>query len=125
MKERTQERFHRLLGALDELIAQEAGNLAERDFEAVGAVQRRAEPVIAELAALASDVDSELARARVAAVLARRQHNLDLIESQLATARTELLAVQESTSRLGRIAPAYGRAERPMRSGMLRLNAAG
>lgn len=125
MKDRSRERFHRLLGALDELVSQEANDVAAGDFEAVGAVQRRAAPVVAELAALGPDVANDLARARVAALLARRQHNIDLIETQLATARAELLAVQESASRLGRIAPAYGRAERPVRNASSRLNAAG
>lgn len=113
------------MGALDELVSQEANNVVERDFEAVADVQRRAAPVVAEIAALAPDVENELARARVAALLARRQHNIDLIEAQLATARNELMAVQESMSRLGRVAPAYGRAERPVRGGISRLNAAG
>ncbi len=125
MKQSPRERFHRLLGALDELVSQEANNVVEGDFEAVAAVQRRAAPVVDEIAALAPEVDNEIARARVAALLARRQHNIDLIETQLATARSELLAVQESMSRLGRIAPAYGRAEREPRGGMSRLNATG
>ncbi len=125
MKQSPRERFHRLLGALDELVSQEASNVAEGDFEAVAAVQRRAAPVVDEIAALAPEVNNEIARARVAALLARRQHNIDLIETQLETARSELLAVQESMSRLGRIAPAYGRAEREARGGVSRLNAIG
>jgi|GEM_PF-2019575 hypothetical protein len=125
MKQSPRERFHRLLGALDELISQEANNVADGDFEAVAAVQRRAAPVVEEIAALAPEVDNDIARARVAALLARRQHNIDLIGAQLETARSELMAVQESVSRLGRIAPAYGRAEGGARGGMSRLNATG
>ncbi len=125
MKQSPRERFHRLIGALDELVSLEANNVADGDFEAVAAVQRRAAPVVEEIAALAPDVDSEIARARVAALLARRQHNIDLIGVQLETARNELLAVQESMSRLGRVAPAYGQAERGVRGGVSRLNAAG
>lgn len=119
------ERFHRLLGALDQLVEQEATTLAEGDYEEVGRIQRRAEPVVAGLLELGPDAADELTRARVAALLARRQHNIDLMETQLATARAELLAVQESATRIARIAPAYGRAERPARSSAARLNAAG
>lgn len=125
MKQSPRERFHRLIGALDELVSLEANNVAEGDFEAVAAVQRRAAPVVEEIAALAPEVDNEIARARVAALLARRQHNIDLMGVQLETARNELLAVQESMSRLGRVAPAYGRSERAARGGMSRLNATG
>jgi hypothetical protein len=112
VKQSPRQKFHRLVGALDELVAQETATLADRDFATVSEIQERAAPIVAGLAALGPDVADELARARVAGLLARRQHNIDFIEAQLATARDELQALQESTRRVASIAPVYGRAER-------------
>ena len=112
MKQSPRQKFNRLLGALDELVAQETATLADRDFEGVREIQERAAPVVAGLAELGPDVADELARARVAGLLARRQHNIDFIETQLATVREELQSLQESTRRVASIAPVYGRAER-------------
>ncbi len=104
--------FSRLLGALDELVAQETGTLGEGDYAATLEIQRRAQPLVEALSGLGIAAADDLARARVAGLLARRQHNIDFLESQLATARAELLSVQESTRRVACIAPAYGRTER-------------
>jgi hypothetical protein len=103
------EKFNRLLGALDDLVSREAAMLAAGDYLAVNAIQRRAEPLVAGLAALGESAADAVARAKVAALLARRQHSMDFLESQLETARAELLAVEESTQRVSRIAPVYGR----------------
>jgi hypothetical protein len=102
-------KFNRLVGALEELVTQEAAVLAENNFEAVGEIQSRAQPLVEAIAGMGDDVSDAVARARVAGLLARRQHNIDFIESQLATARAELIAVQESTHRAAKIAPVYGR----------------
>lgn len=122
--EAPEQKFNRLLGALDELVALEAATLAQRDFTAVDAIQRRAEPLVAGLAELGPEAADARARARVASLLSRRQHSIEFLESQLATAREELNSVQESTQRVARIAPVYGRAESagPASS---KLNAAG
>ena len=117
--------FSRLLGALDELVAQEAGALGERDFAATLEIQRRAQPLVDALSDLGIAAADDLARARVAGLLARRQHNMDFLESQLATARAELLAVQESTRRVACIAPAYGRTERRAAPALSSFKAAG
>ena len=79
------QKFNRLLGALDELVAQETATLASRDFEAISEIQQRAAPLVEGLTALGVDAADDIARARVAALLARRQHNIDFIETQLAT----------------------------------------
>lgn len=105
------QKFHRLVTALDELVTQETVNLNDRDFEAVLDIQARAEPVIAAIVALGSEAVDQLNRARLTSLLARRQGNIDVIESQLAATRDELHAVQASTARVSRIAPVYGRAE--------------
>ena len=73
-----------------------------------------------------ADVPPEVARhLRSMQLLARRQHNMDFLESQLATARAELLAVQESTRRVACIAPAYGRTERRAAPALSSFKAAG
>lgn len=106
---RQQQTFNRLVGALEDLVTQEAATLAERNYEAAGQIQLRAQPVVEAIADLGGSVSDAVARARVAGLLARRQHSIDFLESQLATARAELMAVQESTLRAAQIAPAYGR----------------
>jgi hypothetical protein len=93
------------------LVALEAATLAQRDFDAVNSIQKRTEPLVAALAELGAGAADDRARARVASLLSRRQHSIDFLESQLATARNELNSVQESTQRVARIAPVYGRAE--------------
>jgi hypothetical protein len=103
-----QQKFNRLVGALEELVTHEAAVLAEHDYEAVGDVQRRAQPLVEAIAGMGDDISDAVARARVAGLLARRQHNIDFLECQLATARAELMAVQESSLRASKIAPVYG-----------------
>ena len=121
--EKPQQTFNRLVGALDDLVTQEAATLAERDYEAAIKIQDRAEPLVSAIVDLGAVVADAVARARVAGLLARRQHSIDLLESQLATARAELMAVQESTLRVSQIAPVYGRAPQLPRTE--RFNAAG
>lgn len=109
--EAPQQTFTRLVGALDDLVTREAATLAERDFEGACEIQRRTGPLVDAIAQLGSEVADAVARARVAGLLARRQHSIDFLETQLATAREELMAVQESTMRVNQIAPVYGRPE--------------
>ena len=104
-----QKKFNRLVEALEDLVTHEAATVAEHNYAAVADIQRRSEPVVEAIAELGGVVADAVARARVAGLLARRQHSIDYIESQLATARSELMAVQESTSRVAQIGPAYGR----------------
>jgi hypothetical protein len=101
-------RFGRLLDALDDLVSQEAITASARDYEAVGHIQRRSAAVVEGLAALGPVVADARAKARVASLLARRQHTIENIESQLATTRDELHAIEQSERHMARIAPAYG-----------------
>lgn len=109
--EAARRKFDRLLGALDDLVTQEAATLQARDFDSVVAIGQRADPVVAGLAELAPEVADDLARAKVAGLLARRQHNMDFLETQLVTAREELLALSSSMRRVSRLVPAYAKAE--------------
>ena len=90
-------------------MTHEAATIAGHNFEAVGEIQRRAQPLVEAIASMGPEIADSVARARVAGVLARRQHSIDFLESQLETARSEMMAVQESTRRAARIAPVYGR----------------
>jgi hypothetical protein len=121
--EAPQQKFNRLVSALDELVTREAATLAEHDYEKVIEIQRSAGPVVDAIAGLGSAISDDVARARVAGLLARRQHSIDALETQLATARAELMAVQESTLRVAQIAPVYGRPS--ARSRASQFNAAG
>jgi hypothetical protein len=69
--------------------------------------------LVEAIAGMGADISDAVARARVAGLLARRQHNIDFLESQLATARAELMAVQESSLRAAKIAPVYGQPRGP------------
>lgn len=109
----SEQKFHRLVGALEELVSHETAILAEHNYEAVGQVQQRAQPLVEAIAGMGADISDAVARARVAGLLAQRQHNIEFLESQLATARTELMAVQESSLRAAKIAPVYGRPTAP------------
>lgn len=123
MTETPRRRFSRLLAALDDLVEREAIGVAARDLVTVGEMQQRAAPLVAGLAELGMEAADEAARARVAALLARRQHSINLMESQLAVLREELLALGEGTRRVAQIAPVYGRAEGA--AGWQRLRAIG
>ena len=105
----SQQRFNRLVGALEDLVTHEAATIAGHNFEAVGEIQQRAQPLVEAIAGMGADVADAVARARVAALLARRQHSIEYLESQLETARSEMMAIQESTLRAAKIAPVYGR----------------
>jgi predicted component of type VI protein secretion system len=107
--EAPRQRFNRLVGALEDLVTREAATLAEHDYEKVQEIQNSTAPLVAAIAGLGQDIRDDVARARVAGLLARRQHSIDVLESQLATARDELMAVQGSALRVAQIAPVYGR----------------
>ncbi len=107
--EAPRQRFSRLLTALDELVTREAATVQAGDLAEVQSIQRRTGALVNALAGMRPDAADPTARAHIADLLARRQHSIEFLESQLATARAELLAVQESTRRVARIAPVYGR----------------
>jgi len=109
--ETSHRKFTRLLDVLDDLVEREAIGVEARDFQTVTEVQRRAGPIVAGLAELGLDAADEGARARVAAVMARRQRSIDLIGAQLAMAQQELLELGEGARRAAQVGPVYGRAE--------------
>lgn len=107
--ESSRQKFDRLTQALADIIDLEQASLASGDTADLAEIQHRAGSVVGAIVALPDEVRDAAARARIASLLSRRQGNIDLIESQLATMRDEIQAVQASTGRMARIAPAYGR----------------
>jgi len=77
--EPTRQKFNRLLDAFDDLVRDEALTLARGDFASIAEIQRRASPLVTGLAELGESAADAVARARVAAVLARRQHTIDYL----------------------------------------------
>ena len=104
-------KFARLVDVFDRLVNEESAIQRESEFEQLADLHRRLQPVVDGLVALGLDVAGDTDRDRLAAIHARRQVNLDLIESQLVTTRTELNAVQESGHRVAKIVPLYGKAD--------------
>ncbi|ACB73730.1 hypothetical protein [Opitutus terrae] len=121
--ESSTEKFDRLLKALDELVAEEAALIRAADYAAIGGVQKRAEPVLAALTALAPENASVEARKRVGILLERREQNIETLRTRAVVAREELDSLQGSARRAARIAPVYGQAAG--KSGPQRLRAAG
>ena len=105
----------RLLVALEELVAQEAGRLEARDFAAVVRIQERAAPLIEHLAVHGREISDEAFRARVRAVLARRQRTGEWLGAQLARVREELRQTVIAQRRMAQMAPAYAGMSRPRR----------
>ncbi len=101
------ETWVRLIGALEDLAAQEALLLRGADFTAVLATQARAAPLVERLVALAGTADAA-ARARLSAVQALRSRSLEWLGAELARGREELQAMQVSRRRIAQIAPVYG-----------------
>lgn len=105
-------RFDRLVGVLEELVASEADTVRARDFGALADLQDRTGTVVSTLVGMEPALADARARARVVSVLSRRQHTIELLESELAVAREELNALEASTQRVAKVAPVYGRPER-------------
>lgn len=98
----------RLLGALEDLTNQETVLLRSEDYTGVLEIQQRAAPVVERLTRLA-DVADAATRARVSAVLAKRQRSYDWLSAKISCVRGELRELQVSQRRVSQLAPVYGR----------------
>jgi hypothetical protein len=98
----------RLVAALEDLAAQEAATLEARDFTAAVAIQDRAAPLVDLLVAHANDVTDATLRARIAALIERRNRTGEWLAEQIAKVREQLQATQAAQRRAAQIAPAYG-----------------
>lgn len=103
------QRFARVLGALEDLVAQEAVALQNRDFETVATVQDRVAPLVEFLMSQPEigQADAVL-RARIEALYARRQQSAAWLAEEMARARDELGQADATQRRVARIAPVYG-----------------
>lgn len=102
----------RLLGALEELVAQETHLLRTMDFVEAVDVQERAGPLVKLLCALAPDPTVAELRPRVTTLLERREQNYHFLDIQLTRLQGELRRVTEARGRLNRVAT-YGSARPP------------
>jgi hypothetical protein len=101
----------RVLGALEDLVAQEGAALRARDFAAAAEIQVRVEPLVEFLAAPGRlDRQNAGLRARVASLRARRQETAEWLAAEIARTRNQLGQTQLSQRRVTQIAPVYGRA---------------
>lgn len=105
------EKAVRLLSSLEDLVAQEGTLL--RGFEIsetaqVSELAGRVAPLVLALGALEADPLVARLRPRIAALLARRQANVAILDSHLARLHAELCRCHEARGRLIRVAPVYG-----------------
>jgi len=99
-------KFQRVLGALEDLVAQEELLLLAGDFSALAELQDRAEPLVEFLAAASSVADESL-RGRVSAVIGRRTVSGKKLSQQIDQVRGDLREIQTSRQRLVQVVPAY------------------
>ena len=97
-----------LLGALEDLVAQEAASLASGDFAAMIDLQQRAEPLIAHLGRHGAGIVDDDFRARVGDWLARRREIAGLLAARISETRERLNQLEASRRRVARVGPAYG-----------------
>jgi hypothetical protein len=107
----------RLLTALETLVDREASQVAAGDHKGILRTQQRTAPVVMRLAELGADAADSAARARVAAVVAKRRQSRQVLAERISRVRCELDRARASQRRLAGIAPLYfGRAKkRPAR----------
>ena len=112
----------RLLFALEDIAAQEATALQERDFAAVREFQARAQPLVEYLGTHGPAIANQAFLQRVRGLLGRRQTAYKWLANEIEQTREALRQTQESVGRVTRIAPVYGSALAPVAE---RLSAVG
>lgn len=103
------QRCLRIVTALEDLAAQEAAALANRDFAAVAALQERTGPLVDFIVSTGlSYVNTPALRARIGALHDRRNQTVERLASEMARTRADLEQTQVSQRRVAQIAPVYG-----------------
>jgi hypothetical protein len=126
MQAATESTVTRLLGALEDLVAQETALLAAGYYRDAIAIQRRAAPVVARLCELGSmpGAATVAIRRRVSALLSRRGQSLATLLGRRLTLNAERQRLREARLRLRQVS-GYSRYTRgPGRKSSTRLNAA-
>jgi hypothetical protein len=109
--ETSAQRCARIVTALEDLVAQEAAGLANRDFPAVLALQPSIAPLVDFLVASGNpSVEAAGLRSRVLALHHQRRLTTESLGAEVVRARVELQQLQVNQHRVGRIAPVYGQA---------------
>ncbi|HVU31943.1 MAG TPA: hypothetical protein VHE61_00815 [Opitutaceae bacterium] len=108
MRETTSQRCVRLVGALEDLAAEELANLRLRDFATVLSIQKRAAALVDDLVIHGPAVADESLRSRIAGVIARRTEAATWLATEIEVTRTELQSVETKQRRMARVAPVYG-----------------
>lgn len=108
--ETTAQRCTRILGAMEDLLAQEAASLAVGDMDAVIALQQRIEPLVQDLGRRGPAVDDAALRDRVAAWLGRRREISNQISVRVEELRRQISELDASRRRVARVGPAYAQA---------------
>lgn len=99
----------RLAGALEDLVTQEAACLQARDFTAILAIQKRAQPLVNHLATHGPAVADEKLKARISAILARRSEFQIKLAGEIEEKRQQIATLEASQRRAAQVAPVYGR----------------
>lgn len=99
----------RLLAALEDLVTEEAGLLAEEQIVEMVALQDRMAPLVEHLVSLAPIADGGV-RQRVRALVERRAYTGADLAIRIVHLRQELDRVAETRHTVNRIAPVYGMA---------------
>ncbi len=98
----------RLLLALEDLAAQEAGFIRAGEMASAIAVSERAAPLVGKLCQLSAEPDVIALRERVSALIAKREVSARQLGEHLARLSHELRRVDAAQGRASRVAPTYG-----------------
>lgn len=103
------QRCVRIAAALEDLIAEEAVALANRDFTTVLALQERTVPLVDFLVtAGAVQVNAAGLRERLAVIHGQREQTSALLAEEMERTRAELHETQVNQRRAARMMPVYG-----------------
>src|SRR4051812_8084231 len=101
------DQFSRVLGALEDLAAQEALLIHAQNYVEVATVQERMAPLIRFLIEGVAAADAAL-RDRIAALVARRDRMQQYLAAEVEKKRKEMAQLELSRRRIAQVAPAYG-----------------
>ncbi len=98
----------RLVGALEDVVGQEAVLFRAADYDGIRAVQEKAAPIVARLATL-GPIGGVVVNERVARLIERRAAVVGQMRSACGRVKHELSGVLEGAQQCARVAPAYVR----------------
>lgn len=100
--------LHRLVPVLEDLVDGERCAIEGQDFDSLAEIQSRLDPIIERLVELAPVASDEL-RARVLALISRRDEHSEWLGQELAEAKAELGRINAGRRNVAKLAPVYGR----------------